>query len=168
MAHYVENPLIIPTNTLSYNRFSHSSGSNATGNTNYIQATANLPVENIDSIFVLVPENERQQTCFYQPHLTGVRLGMGEFGIRPQRYMDTFNTTTNAFNNRRFVSYLLDALNLENSQISAMNKDFANSILPSPIVYNADMKSEHMRAVKNYTDKLYDSSHFIIGFPCSQ
>ena len=168
MAHYVENPLIIPTNTLSYNRFSHSSGSNATGGTNYIQATANLPVENIDSIFVLVPENERQQTCFYQPHLTGVRLGMGEFGIRPQRYMDTYNTKENAFNNRRFVSYLLDALNLENSQISAMNKDFANSILPSPIVYNADMKSEHIRAVKNYTDKLYDSSHFIIGFPCSQ
>ena len=168
MAHYVENPLIIPTNTLSYNRFSHSSGSNPVGGTNYIQATANLPVENIDSIFVLVPEKEQQQTCFYQPHLTGVRLGMGEFGIRPQRYMDTFNTKTNAFNNRRFVSYLLDALNLENSQISAMNKDFANSILPSPIVYNADRESEHMRAVKNYTDKLYDSSHFIIGFPCSQ
>ena len=168
MAHYVENPLIIPTNTLSYNRFSHSSGSNPIGGTNYIQATANLPVENIDSIFVLVPENEKQQTCFYQPHLTGVRLGMGEFGIRPQRYMDTYNTKENAFNNRRFVSYLLDALNLENSQISAMNKDFANSILPSPIVYNEDRGFEHRRAVKNYTDKLYDSSHFIIGFPCSQ
>ena len=171
MAHYVENPLIIPTNTLSYNRFSHSSGSNAAGGTNYIQATANLPVENIDSIFVLVPENERQQTCFYQPHLTDVRLGMGEFGIRPQRYMDTYNKGGNTFNNRRFVSYLLDSLNLENSQISAMNKDFSNSILPSPIVYsgaNLGTKDNYQRVAKNYTDKCYDSSHFIIGFPCSQ
>ena len=170
MAHYVENPLIIPTNTLSYNRFSHSSGSNPAGGTNYIQATANLPVENIDSIFVLVPENERQQTCFYQPHLSDVRLGMGEFGIHPQRYMDTFNKGGNAFNNRRFVSYLLDSLNLENSQISAMNKDFSNSILPSPIIYSgANLGTRgYQRIAKNYTDKCYDSSHFIIGFPCSQ
>ena len=168
MSHYVENPLIIPTNTLSYNRFSHSSGSH--GGNSFIQATANLPVENIDSIFVLVPENERQQTCFYQPHLTAVRLGMGEFGIHPQRYMDTYNTKENAFNNRRFVSYLLDSLNLENSQISAMNKDFSNSILPFPIVYSgANLgNKEYIRVAKNYTDKCYDSSHFIIGFPCSQ
>ena len=170
MAHYVENPLIIPTNTLSYNRFSHSSGSNPFGGTNYIQATANLPVENIDSIFVLVPENERQQTCFYQPHLSDVRLGMGEFGIHPQRYMDTFNKGGNTFNNRRFVSYLLDSLNLENSQISAMNKDFSNSVLPSPIIYSgANLATRgYQRIAKNYTDKCYDSSHFIIGFPCSQ
>ena len=163
MAHYVENPLIIPTNTLSYNRFSHSSG----GGADSINATANLPVENIDSIFVLVPEDEKQQTCFYQPHLTAVRMGMGEFGIRPQRYMDTYDNG-DAFNNRRFVSYLLDSLNLENSQISAMNKDFANSVMPYPICYKGSTRERGFRAVDNLTDKCYDSSHFIIGFPCSQ
>ena len=124
MQRYVENPLIIPTNTLSYQRFAH-----ANGDGDAVQATANLPCENIDALFVLIPEEEAQQTCFYQPYLTGVRMGLGEFGIRPQRYMDTC-CEGDSWNNRRFYTYLLDALNLETSQISAMNKDFANSVLP--------------------------------------
>jgi hypothetical protein len=51
MQRYVENPLIIPTNTLSYQRFAH-----ANGDGDAVQATANLPCENIDALFVLIPE----------------------------------------------------------------------------------------------------------------
>ena len=166
MEHYVENPLIIPTNTLSYQRFAHAS---TAGNTS-VQATANLPVENIDSIFLLLPEDDNQTTCYYQPYLTGVRLGLGEFGIRPQRYMDTCNATNNAWNNRRFITYLLDALNLESSQISAMNKDFSNSVMPHAIEYSGNklVSNKQLFVGTNTSNKQYDNSHFIIGIPCSQ
>ena len=167
MQHYVENPLIIPTNTLSYQRFAHSATSGAG---DHISATANLPVENIDSMFILIPENDKQQTCYYQPYLSNVRVGMGEFGLRPQRDMDTF-ASTNQHNNRRFITYLLDALNLETSQISAMNKDFSNSILPHAIEYSREgdnMKRTITHTAKNRMCKQYDCSHFIIGIPLSQ
>ncbi len=170
MQHYLANPLIIPTNTLAYQRFSHTTGPNDSN----LTATANLPVENIDSVFILIPENDAQQTCYYQPYLDSVRLGLGEFGIRPARYMDTFNKGDD-WNNRRFVSYLLDALNLESSQISAMNKDFSNSVLPHVTEYSGAPDANtravgrtNLHTVNNRMHKQYDNSHFIIGFPLSQ
>ena len=168
MQRYIENPLIIPTNTLSYQRFAHS---NASGDA--VQATANLPVENIDALYVMIPENENQQTCFYQPYLTNVRMGMGEFGIRPSRYMSTFNDGDN-WNNRRFITYLLDSLNLEDSQISAMNKDFANSVLPHALEYAGQPNQgvfpnrNYLFVDKNKWGKQYDNSSFMIGIPLSQ
>ena len=160
---YIENPLIIPTNTISYQRFSHSENS-----ATKVQATANLPVENIDAMFVLIPENENQTTCYYQPYLTGVRMSMGEFGIRPSRYMSTFNNG-NDFDNRRFITYLLDALNLEDSQLAAMSKDFANSVLPHAIEYNGQncTANSSVFTCKNKMNKQYDDSQFMIGIPCS-
>ena len=164
---YIENPLIIPTNTISYQRFAHSSGDQ--NNDSEVHGTANLPVENIDALFVLLPEDDNQQTCYYQPYLTNVRMSIGEFGIRPQRHMDTFNSG-DSWNNRRFITYLLDALNLENSQISAMNKDFSNSVLPHVIEYSGQNLATRNRSWvgKNMMNKQYDSSHFIIGIPLSQ
>ena len=86
-----------------------------------MHATANLPIENCDSIFLLFPNNDTQTTCYYQPYLSGCRLSMGEFGVKPAQYVRTYNDS-------RFVGLTLDALNLEMSKISAMNKDFSNSI----------------------------------------
>ena len=169
MAHYIENPMIIPTNTLSYQRFAHSTGSGQSA----IHAVANLPVENIDSMFLLLPETDTQQTCFYQPYLDGVRMSLGEFGIRPQQYMCTYGDGSKNFQNRRFVTYLLDALNLENSQISAMNKDFINSVLPHATLYTIPAaggagNGSSLWTRDNFQNKWYDNSHFMIGFPLSQ
>ena len=166
MMKYTENPLIIPTNTLSYQRFAHSS-SPGDGD---LHAVANLPVENIDALYVLIPENDNQQTCFYQPYLTNVRMSLGEFGIRPQRHMDTVYTAadaSSAWNNRRFITYLLDSLNLEDSQISAMNKDFSNSVLPHAIEYIGGVATPKF-VNTNRSKKFYDDSHFMIGIPLSQ
>lgn len=167
MAHYIETPMIIPTNTLSYQRFAHNSEAD------HIHAVANLPVENVDSLFVLLPETDSQQTCFYQPYLQNVRMSLGEFGIRPQQYMATYNASDRAFENRRFLTYLLDALNLENSHISAMNKDFINSIMPHVAEYSygangGDVEPKATETFKNLLRKQYDTSHFMIGFPLSQ
>ena len=121
----------------------------------------------------MIPENENQQTCFYQPYLTGVRMGMGEFGIRPQRYMSTFNDG-DKWNNRRFVTYLLDSLNLEDSQISSMSKDFSNSVMPHAIEYSGAVANgvfpnrNPLFSGKNKWCKQYDNSQFLIGIPLSQ
>ena len=156
MAHYTENPLIIPINQLSYQRFSHS----ATGGDN-IHAIANLPIENCDSIFLLFPTSSNQTTCFYQPYLSNTRLSMGEFGVKPSQYVSTYNDP-------RFVGLTLDALNLEMSKISAMNKDFSNSIMPHCRIYKSkDNSLDYLKTNENPL-KTYDSSYFMWGLSCSQ
>ena len=100
-------------------------------------------------------------------------MSLGEFGIRPQQYMATYNDGDRVFENRRFMTYLLDALNLENSHISAMNKDFINSIMPHAAEYvypegGGTVLPTPTQTFKNYLRKQYDNSHFMIGFPLSQ
>ena len=165
-AHYLEAPLIIPTNILTYQRFSMSN----TQDSNLL-CVANLPVENVDALFILVPHTAYQRTCFYQPYLKNLRLSAGEFGIKPAQYMDTFNDP-------RFVGLTLDALNLENSQIASMNCDFANSIMPHAPVFTSSNKRQANQTISSDAagyifqemndNKLLDNSHFIIGFPLSQ
>ena len=159
-AHYLEAPLIIPTNILTYQRFSMSN----TQDSNLL-CVANLPVENVDALFILVPHTANQRTCFYQPYLKNVRLSAGEFGIKPAQYVNTFNDA-------RFVGLTLDALNLENSQIASMNCDFANSIMPHVPVFTKDNKNNADAAGYIFQEmndnKLLDNSHFLIGFPLSQ
>ena len=118
MAHYTETPLIIPINQFSYQRFSHSAAGG-----NEIHAVANLPVENLDTLYLLFPTTGNQTTCFYQPYLSSCRVGMGQFGVKPAQYVNTYNDP-------RFVGLTLDSLNLEMSKIAAMNHDFGNSIMP--------------------------------------
>ena len=159
-AHYLEAPLIIPTNILTYQRFSMSN----TQDSNLL-CVSNLPVENVDSLFILVPHTANQRTCFYQPYLKNLRLSAGEFGIKPAQYVDTFNDA-------RFVGLTLDALNLENSQIASMNCDFANSIMPHVAVFNNTNLNNSDPAGYIFQEmndnKLLDNSHFLIGFPLSQ
>lgn len=156
IAHYTEQPLIIPINLLTYQRFSHSNSSDSA-----IHAVANLPVENCDSIFLLFPTTANQTTCFYQPYLRDCRLGMGQFGVKPSQYVSTFDDP-------RFVGLTLDALNLEMSKISAMNQDFANSILPHTRLYDAKNGTHTSLLVHNNPLKDYDSSYFMYGLSCSQ
>ena len=156
LAHYTEHPLIIPINLLTYQRFSHSNSSDTA-----IHAVANLPVENCDSIFLLFPTTANQTTCFYQPYLRDCRLGMGQFGVKPSQYVSTFDDP-------RFVGLTLDALNLEMSKISAMNQDFANSILPHTRLYDAKNGTYASLLVHNNPLKDYDNSYFMYGLSCSQ
>jgi hypothetical protein len=116
---YSEQPLIIPTNILHYSRFSGQPGLN-TDNTIF-HATLSQSLENCDSVFILVPFTTDQTTCFYQPYLRELRLSLGEFGTHPQRYVETCD-------NAHFLAMILDSLNLETSEITAMNKDVGTSI----------------------------------------
>ena len=126
-----------------------------------MHATANLPIENCDSIFLLFPNNDTQTTCYYQPYLSGCRLSMGEFGVKPAQYVRTYNDS-------RFVGLTLDALNLEMSKISAMNKDFSNSIMPHARHYTAAGETYTPTSSRSNPFKQYDDSCFIYGLSCSQ
>jgi hypothetical protein len=123
---YAEQPLIIPTNILHYSRFSGQPGDNNVGTV--FHATLSQCLENCDSIFILVPNNTNQQTCFYQPFLDNVRIALGEFGIHPGQYVNTYDDP-------RFLAMILDSLNLETSEITAMNDDICSSfVLPKRIL----------------------------------
>ena len=160
MNHYTENPLIIPINLLHYHRFNITTANKANQPSSEMHATANLPIENCDSIFLLFPNNDTQTTCYYQPYLSGCRLSMGEFGVKPAQYVNTYNDP-------RFVGLTLDALNLEMSKISAMNKDFSNSIMPHTRIFDHVGAITYTKPFSNiYTQ--YDNSCFIYGLSCSQ
>jgi hypothetical protein len=96
---YSEQPLIIPANILTYGRFSGQPNADD----KVFHATLSQSLENCDSLFILVPFDNLQTTCFYQPYLTEVRLSLGEFGTRPQRYVKTWDVP-------RFLSMVLDSL----------------------------------------------------------
>jgi hypothetical protein len=156
---YSESPLIIPTNILTYQRFSgepmpaDDGGSGANGA--HFHATLSQSLENCDSLFILTPNNNSQQTCFYQPYLKELRLSLGEFGTRPGRYVQTWNDP-------RFLSMVLDSLNLETSEITAMNEDVARSL-------NARWEVWNQAGTSSDTVPLFgDKSNFFIGISLSQ
>ena len=68
----------------------------------------------------------------------------------------------------RFVGLTLDALNLEMSKISAMNKDFSNSIMPHCREYKSSDGSLSYLQTNVNPLKTYDSSYFMWGLSCSQ
>jgi hypothetical protein len=154
---YTEQPLIIPVNILTYNRFSGQPGDNLDGT--IFHATLSQSLENVDSIFILVPTTNDQTTCFYQPYLREVRMNMGEFGTHPARYVQTWNDI-------RFLAMCLDALNLETSEITAMNHDVRSSFnwVYTKCVVDGDDSSA------NYfvRDQNSDHSNFFIGISLSQ
>jgi hypothetical protein len=161
---YAEQPLIIPTNILTYGRFSGEptgGKADANGDGDNFHATLSQSLENCDSIFVLVPFENGQTTCFYQPYLRDMRLSLGEFGVRPARYVNTWDDP-------RFIAMVLDSLNLETSEITAMNEDVARSL-------NFQKKctwfGEDGKKTANWekTSKFDgDKSNFFIGFSLSQ
>jgi hypothetical protein len=161
---YSEQPLIIPTNILSYSRFSGQPGGNTAGD--LFHATLSQSLENCDSIFVLVPFTTDQTTCFYQPYLRELRLSLAEFGTHPQRYVETTD-------NAHFLAMISDRLNLETSEITAMNKDVSNSITsPRRIAeYDDGATNANKINVRWYPLPAHDkgeTSDFFIGISLSQ
>jgi hypothetical protein len=154
---YAEQPLIIPTNILHYSRFSGQPGSGNVDGDDF-HATLSQCLENCDSIFILTPNDNSQTTCYYQPYLRNFRIALGEFGTHPQRYVQTFNDP-------RFLAMALDALNLETSDITAMNEDVARALV-SP----RKMPGMIAGAGANpyWNKELGDQSNFFIGVSLSQ
>jgi hypothetical protein len=158
-AKYMEEPLIIPTNILQYAKFSGQPGNNNDGTS--VLATLSQCLENCDSIFLLVPNNNFQETCFYQPYLDKIRLTLGEFGVHPSRYVDTYNDP-------RFIAMCLDSLNLEKSDISSMNEDVARSLNQARPIYRLATDGSIGVATAEQLDLIGDKSSFFIGVSLSQ
>jgi hypothetical protein len=154
---YAEQPLIIPTNILHYARFSGQPTNNETNAS--FHATLSQCLENCDSIFILCPNNTNQQTCYYQPYLNGMRMALGEFGIHPQQYVNTYNDP-------RFLAMALDALNLETSDITAMNEDVARSFVSPRKITQLSNADGTTTDSWNFAEG--DNSDFFIGISLSQ
>jgi hypothetical protein len=163
---YAENMLVIPTNILQYGRFS-GYPSNMNDGTPF-HATLSQNLENCDSIFILLPFNHGQRTCFYQPWLKDVRLSLGEFGIHPQQPVQTWDDP-------RFFHMLIDALNLEASEITGMNDDVLRTFMKGRVMWEltGPAAAGVLPSVRDFQEpwngKLNDdTSNFFIGFSLSQ
>jgi hypothetical protein len=156
---YAEQPLIIPTNILTYGRFSGEPSGKDDGTT--FHATLSQSLENVDSIFILVPETNEQRTCFYNPFLKDLRLSMGEFGTKPQRYVQTWDDP-------RFLAMCLDSLNLETSEITAMNEDVARSLNGRRKYVTVSKDVDKIQSLSFLHGLSGDQSNFFIGISLSQ
>ena len=150
-AKYTMKPWIIPCNVLQYARFS---GAPLNGN---FHCTLSTSVENLDSIYILFPENAEQHTCFFNPYLTDVKINVGDFGMIP-------STSVQTFDDPRFESMVLDALNLSNSPITAMNKDLARALHPKTFYSVSDAADNENLSFDNEGDQ----SNFILGISLSR
>ena len=151
-AKYTAKPWIIPCNVLQYARFS-----GAPHNSDF-HCTLSTSVENLDSIYILFAQNSEQHTTFFNPYLQDVKINVGDFGMIP-------STSVNTYNDPRFESMVLDALNLSNSPITAMNKDLARALHGE--IYNATSINT---TPKNTNTKITngDMSNFILGISLSR
>jgi hypothetical protein len=155
---YAQEILIIPTNTLQYSRFSGQPGGTGDGTT--FHATLSQNLENCDSIFILIPFEYGQHTCFYQPYLREVRMQLGEFGIHPQQAIKTWNEP-------RFVGMLTDALNLEVSEITGMNDDTLRTFTDRIQAFSITAGAGTVTKVE-LSEDYGDMSNFFIGISLSQ
>ena len=156
---YVENMLVIPTNILQYGRFSGIPANTIEGTP--FHATLSQNLENCDSLFILVPFEHGQHTCFYQPYLKDVRLSMGEFGIHPQQPVRTWD-------DQRFLAMVLDSLNLEVSEISGMNDDVLRAFMYERGLNKIVHADGKLKVNASYFQERGDKSNFFIGFSLSQ
>jgi hypothetical protein len=155
---YMQEPLIIPTNTLTFAKFGGGPVDNNNGTS--FQATLSQCLENCDSVFLLFPFSNDQTTCFYQPYLRDVRLTLGEFGVHPSRYVRTWDDA-------RYLAMCLDSLNLERSDISSLSADTARALLGNRKSYEFSMTpASHVNATNNVM--VGDGSNFFMGISLSQ
>jgi hypothetical protein len=162
---YTQNMLIIPSNILQYARFSGQPGNVDDGAP--FHASLSQSLENCDSIFILVPFEHGQHTCFYQPYLRQVRMSLGEFGIHP-------NQSVRTWDDNRFYGMLIDALNLEASEITGMNDDVLRTFIDRRQCFRVTSGKDSTGATVNYWqaveqgEEYGDKSNFFIGISLSQ
>jgi hypothetical protein len=87
-------------------------------------------------------------------------MSLGEFGIHPGNYVKTYGDP-------RFIAMALDALNLETSEITAMNRDVARS-LSSPKPHYSGTGAAGGAVTTNWVRERGDDSNFFIGISLSQ
>jgi hypothetical protein len=94
---YIERPLTFPVNFFVINRFAGSP--NLAAGLSHILSTT---INNCDTLFLLVPNTVRSETCFFNPYIDGFQLDAGPYGTYPSQPMRTWN-------DHRFINIVADS-----------------------------------------------------------
>ena len=127
-------------------------------------------INNCDTLFVLPFEDARMHTVCHNPLITSLQLHAGEYGAYPTQPFNTF--ADYGKENMRFVNAIMDALNVNGSELTSMNEDVLTAFVPVPmtikIVSNADGQVNAGSRLSFTGDTVtYDDSNFFIPFPFS-
>lgn len=156
-ARYMARPLTIPVNKLDYGRFAGAISSNS--------STYTTAASNVESMFILPFPDDNHHTVCFNPEFQGFYLSISGFGNFPQQ---PFNTFGNDENHTRFVNMTLDALNINNSEIMAPNKDLMNSLETKKVeFYTVDNSTGTPSTTHDNLTPKHDISNFLIGIPFS-
>jgi hypothetical protein len=132
------------------NRFAGSP--NLVGGLSHILSTT---INNCDTLFLLVPNTVRSETCFFNPYIDAFQLDAGPYGTYPSQPMKTWNA-------HRFINMVADSLNVNSSVLTSFNKDTNTSFCLGLDVYT-------QAGVKTFPGNLFvgERSSFFIGIPFS-
>jgi len=116
-------------------------------------------------MFILPFPDDNHHTVCFNPEFEGFYLSISGFGNFPQQ---PFNTFGNDENHTRFVNMTLDALNINNSQIMAPNKDLMNSLETKKVEFYTVTNTTGTASIASAkSTPKHDISNFLIGIPFS-
>ena len=156
-ARYMARPLTLPVNKLDYGRFAGAISKNS--------STYTTAASNIESMFILPFPDDNHHTVCFNPNFQNFYLSISGFGNFPQQ---PFNTFGNDEKHARFLNMTLDALNINNSQIMAPNKDLMNSLEANKVeFYTVNNSTGTVSYTHDSITPNLDISNFLIGIPFS-
>lgn len=161
----MEKPLTFPVSSFQIARFT---GPPQTGG-QPLSIVLCQAINNCDTLFVLPFEDARMHTVCHNPSIKSLQLHAGEYGAYPTQPFNTFADYENE--NIRFVNAVMDALNVNGSDLTSMNEDVLTAFVPKPMIIcvqrdnNNNVVQSRLPLAGN--TMTYDDSNFFIPFPFS-
>ena len=147
-ARYIQVPMLFPIHIVQVRDFTQHLKTNTTVNT-----AATIGLKHCDTLFCVFRQSQYSRTCFINPQITYSFNVDGKF--YPREPYDTIDDSRN-------INMMLDALNVNNSLLTSINKDILTSV--QPYYY----KNTYNSTGDNTQTKVFlgkDNSNFFIGLP---
>lgn len=161
----MEKPLTFPVSSFQIARFT---GPPQTGG-QPLSIVLCQAINNCDTLFVLPFEDARMHTVCHNPSIKSLQLHAGEYGAYPTQPFNTFADYDEE--NIRFVNAVMDALNVNGSDLTSMNEDVLTAFVPKPMIINVKRDNANnvtqTRLDLSGNSITYDDSNFFIPFPFS-
>lgn len=157
---YMTKPLSIPFLQFQFAKFNGSSNNKSAQNYNY-----NGLIRCCECLFILPFANVNHHTICRNPNYKGLYLNVSPYGNYPNNPIDTFEGEEG---NERYIDFLnltLDALNIDNSPVVAMNEDLNNSLRGKNKYIT--VSSAAGKPTRKTIEVPGDKTNFFVGFPFS-
>ena len=171
-----EKPLTFPVSTFQIARFTGppQTQHGVTVQGHPLSIVLCQAINNCDTMFILPYRKATEHTVCYNPEVHDLQLHAGEYGSYPSQPFNTYWTYES--DNIRFVNSVMDALNVNGSELTSFNEDVMTSFVPRPMLVKPTPEEianiTGLATQTNYRDVTntrleHDDTNFFIPFPFS-